>query len=172
MSKGTRKRDTDMEPLDSTNIGRFTESMRKFATWLNEWMLAGKMGLSKQTFSSRVKTSQSFPLLIQRLLEIIYWLEIFNQIHLKSTLEYIANLMVLTILVVMNSFYMQKNQWQSNISSNFRVYNERGKQHKGNDSLEAQAEVEHCGNIITEMLLPRPYHAHMTQMDADSVLRC
>ena len=72
MSKGTRKRDTDMEPLDSANIGRFTESMRKFATWLNEWMLAGKMGLSKQTFSSRVKTSQSFPLLIQRLLEIIY----------------------------------------------------------------------------------------------------
>lgn len=42
----------------------------------------------------------------------------------------------------------------------------------GNDSLEAQAEVEHCGNIITEILLPRPYHAHMTQMDADSVLHC
>ena len=36
----------------------------------------------------------------------------------------------------------------------------------GNDSVEAQAEVEHCGNIITEMLLPRPEHAHMTQIDA------
>ena len=31
-----------MEPLDGTNIGRFTESMHKFATWLNEWMLSGK----------------------------------------------------------------------------------------------------------------------------------
>ena len=120
-----------MEPLDSTNIGRFTEFMRKFPTWLNEWMLVGKMRLSKQTFSSCLKTSQSFPLLIQRLLEIIYWLEIFNQIHLKSTLEYIANLMVLTIFAVMNSFYMQKNQSESNLSSNFRVYNERGKQHNG-----------------------------------------
>ena len=39
----------------------------------------------------------------------------------------------------------------------------------GNDSLEAQAEVEHCGNIITEMLLSRPYHAHMTEMDTDIV---
>ena len=37
----------------------------------------------------------------------------------------------------------------------------------GNDNVEAQAEVEHCGNIITEMLLPRPDHAHMTQMDAN-----
>ena len=36
--KGTLKRDIDMEPLDSTNIGRFTEFMHKFTTWLNEWM--------------------------------------------------------------------------------------------------------------------------------------
>ena len=65
VSKGTRKRDIDMEPLDSTNIGRFTEFMHKFATWLNEWMLFGKRGFSKQTFSSCLQTSQSFPLLIQ-----------------------------------------------------------------------------------------------------------
>ena len=36
-------------------------------------------------------------------------------------------------------------------------------------SVEAQAEVEHCGNIFTEMLLPRPEYAHMTQMEADIV---
>ena len=36
-------------------------------------------------------------------------------------------------------------------------------------SIKAQAEVEHCGSIITEMLLPRPDVAHMTQMDADIV---
>ena len=38
-----------------------------------------------------------------------------------------------------------------------------------NDSVEAQAEVEHCGNSINEMLLARSDHAHMTQMDADIV---
>ena len=32
----------------------------------------------------------------------------------------------------------------------------------GNDSVEAQTEVEHRGNIITEMLLPCPDDAHMT----------
>ena len=36
-------------------------------------------------------------------------------------------------------------------------------------SIKAQAEVEHCGNISTEMLLPRPDIVHMTQMDADIV---
>ena len=29
----------------------------------------------------------------------------------------------------------------------------------GNNSVKGQAEVEHCGNIITEMLLPRPDHS-------------
>ena len=38
----------------------------------------------------------------------------------------------------------------------------------GNDS----AEVEHCRNIITEMLLLRPDHAHMTQMDRYCLLHC
>ena len=37
----------------------------------------------------------------------------------------------------------------------------------GNDSIENHTEVEHCGNITTEMLLPQPDHAHMTQIDAD-----
>ena len=69
VSKGTQKRDIDMEPLGSTNIGRFIEFMHKFATWLNEWMLSDKRGLSKQTFSSCLQTSQSFSLLIQHLLE-------------------------------------------------------------------------------------------------------
>ena len=64
VSKGTRKRNIDMEPLDGTSIGRFTEFMHKFAIWLNEWMLMGKRGLSKQTFSSCLQTSQSFLLLI------------------------------------------------------------------------------------------------------------
>ena len=53
-----------MEPLDSTNVRRFTEFMHKFANWLNEWMLSGKRGLSKH-----FQTSQSFLLLIQHLLE-------------------------------------------------------------------------------------------------------
>ena len=39
----------------------------------------------------------------------------------------------------------------------------------GNDCIKTQAEVEHCGKIITEMLLPLPDHAHMTQMDTDIV---
>lgn len=39
----------------------------------------------------------------------------------------------------------------------------------GNDRDEAQVEVEHSGNIITEMLLFRPGHAHLTQMDAEVV---
>ena len=43
--------------------------MHKFATSLNEWMLSGKRGLSKQTLSSCIQTLQSFPLLIQHLLE-------------------------------------------------------------------------------------------------------
>ena len=36
VSKGTWKRDIDMDLLYSTNIGRFTEFLHKFATWLNE----------------------------------------------------------------------------------------------------------------------------------------
>ena len=36
-----------------------------------------------------------------------------------------------------------------------------------NDRDEAQVEVEHSGNIITEMLLFRPDIAYLTQMDAD-----
>ena len=40
--KGTRKRDIEIEPLDSTNIRRFTDFMHKFETCLNEWMLSGK----------------------------------------------------------------------------------------------------------------------------------
>ena len=39
----------------------------------------------------------------------------------------------------------------------------------GNVSVEAQAEVEHCGNIITEILLPRPKHVHMAQIHAEFV---
>ena len=38
-----------------------------------------------------------------------------------------------------------------------------------NDSVEAQSEVEHCGNVITKMLVSQPDHAHTTQMDADIV---
>ena len=39
-----------------------------------------------------------------------------------------------------------------------------------NNSVKAQAEeTEHCGNIITEMLLTRPDHTHMTQMDVNIV---
>ena len=39
----------------------------------------------------------------------------------------------------------------------------------GNDSVKAQAEVKYCGNIITEMLRPRPNHTDMTQMNAYGV---
>ena len=39
-----------------------------------------------------------------------------------------------------------------------------------NNSVKAQAEeTEHCGNIITEMLLTRPDHTHVTQMDVNIV---
>ena len=57
VSKGTWKQDIDIEPLGSTNVGRFTEFIHKFATWLNEGMLSGKRGLSKQTFSSCHQTA-------------------------------------------------------------------------------------------------------------------
>ena len=30
-----------------------------------------------------------------------------------------------------------------------------------NDSVKSHAEEEHCGNIIIEMLLPRPDHTHV-----------
>ena len=39
----------------------------------------------------------------------------------------------------------------------------------GNVSVEAQAEVEHCGNIITEILLPWPKHVRMAQIHAEFV---
>ena len=39
----------------------------------------------------------------------------------------------------------------------------------GNNSVEAQPEVEHCGNIINEMLLPQSDHSNMNQMNADIV---
>ena len=33
------------------------------------------------------------------------------------------------------------------------------------DSVKSQAEVEHCRNVITQMLLPGPDDVHMTEMD-------
>ena len=63
MSKGKQKQDIVIEPLESTNIIRFTKYMHKFATSFNEWMLLGKTGVSKRTFS------ESFTLLIQHLLK-------------------------------------------------------------------------------------------------------
>ena len=86
--KHTWKQDIDMEPLDSTNIGSFTKFKHKFATWLNEWVLLGKRGLTKQTFSSCLQTSQSFPPLIQHLLKSkrLYYLLTGNiQSEIKST---------------------------------------------------------------------------------------
>ena len=47
VSKGSQKPDIDMELLDSTNTRRFIKFTNKFATWLNEWILSGKRGLSK-----------------------------------------------------------------------------------------------------------------------------
>ena len=41
MSKGKQKQDIVIEPLESTNIIRFTKYMHKFATSFNEWMLLG-----------------------------------------------------------------------------------------------------------------------------------
>ena len=37
----------------------------------------------------------------------------------------------------------------------------------GNDSIKAQAEVEHCGIIITKILLALLNYTHMIQMDTD-----
>ena len=65
--KGTRKRDIEIEPLDSTNIRRFIDFIHKFATCLNEWMLSGETELSRQIFSC-LQTSQSSSLLIQHLI--------------------------------------------------------------------------------------------------------
>ena len=48
VSKGKQKQDISIEPLGNTNIIRFTKFMHKFATSLNEWVLLGKTGLSKE----------------------------------------------------------------------------------------------------------------------------
>ena len=58
-----------MESLDCINIELSTEFMHKFAAWLNQWILSGKMRLSKRTYFFYLQTSESFPLLIQHLLE-------------------------------------------------------------------------------------------------------
>ena len=67
-SKGIRKRDPDSDPINAGNIVNL-EFLNKFATWLEEWMISGKSGLSKQTFLSCQQTSQSFPLLVKYLIE-------------------------------------------------------------------------------------------------------
>ena len=36
----------------------------------------------------------------------------------------------------------------------------------GNDSVKALTEATHCGKVVTEKLLERPDHAHVTQMNA------
>ena len=108
--------------------------MHKFGTWLNEWMLSGKKGLSKQTFTSCFQTSQSFPLLIQHLLEIKgfdYILtgnnqsdppeKCFGRYRQLSDANYSGSEKV---------FRCRKIN-ESSLSSNFWVYNERGRQHNG-----------------------------------------
>ena len=60
VSKGKRKRDINMEPIDASNIARFSAFMN---------MSSGKSVFSKQTFLSCIQTSRSFPLLVQHLLE-------------------------------------------------------------------------------------------------------
>ena len=69
VSKGKRKRDINMKPIDATNIACFLGFMNMFATWLDDWMSSGKSGFSKQTFLSCIQTSRSFTLLVQHLLE-------------------------------------------------------------------------------------------------------
>ena len=66
--KGIRKRDPDSDPINAGNIGNL-EFLNKFATWLEEWLISGKNGLSKQTFLSCQQTSQSFPLLVKYLID-------------------------------------------------------------------------------------------------------
>ena len=66
--KRKTKKGHHMEPIDATNIERFSAFMNMFATWLDDWMSSGKSGFSKQTFLSCIQTSRSFPLLVQHLL--------------------------------------------------------------------------------------------------------
>ena len=68
LSKGTRKRDPDSEPITVSNIVNL-EFLNKFAAWLEEWMFSGKNGLSKQTFLACLQTSKTFPLLVEYLLK-------------------------------------------------------------------------------------------------------
>ena len=41
----------------------------------------------------------------------------------------------------------------------------------GNDRVKAQADTEHCGNVIIEMLRPRPDHAHIMYYVASFISR-
>ena len=110
VSKGKQKQDISIEPLDSTNIIRFTKFMHKFATSLNEWVLFGKTGLSKQKFS------ESFSLMTHHLRTLLSTEEkTFNLIHLKDALKIISSLLVLTALVVTNSSEVQENQLELNL---------------------------------------------------------
>ena len=147
--------------------------MHKFGTWLNEWMLSGKKGLSKQTFTSCFQTSQSFPLLIQHLLEIKGFDYIltgnnqsdppekrFGRYRQLSDANYSGS----------EKQFLDAEKSMNQVSHQISGYTMKEVGNiMGNDSVEAQAEVEHCGNVIIEMLLPPPDLVHMAQMDADIV---
>ena len=84
---------------------------------------------------------------------------------MKSALVDISNLLLLPILAVRNTLDAEKSirvkslitfSWYTmkEVSNIMRI-----------DSVKSQAEVEHCRNVITQMLLPGPDDVHMTEMD-------
>ena len=144
--------------------------MHKFGTWLHAWMLSSKREINKQTFSSCHQTSKSFPLLIQPLLETKGLDFILTENIQSDLLE--KRFGRYRQLIGANYFSSEKQTLDAEKSIRFKsliTFSRYTKKEVSNimriDSVKSQAEAEHCRNITTQMLLPRPDDAHMTEMD-------
>ena len=174
ISKGRRKRCADMEPISMTNIGEFSGFMCKFVSWLNDWMLSGKRGLSKQTFSSCIQTSSTFPLLLQHLLEVKQLSYILTGNIQSDPLEKrfgrYRQLSGANYFGSVRQFLDAEKSIRVKSLIKFSGYTMREVNYiLGKDEAKMQSEVKFHGNAIIEMLLPKPDVAQMTGIDADIV---
>ena len=146
-----------MEPLDLINIELSTEFMHKFVTWLNDWMLLDKTGLSKRTYFSCIQTSESFPLLIQHLLEmkgLEYILtENIQLVLLENVLGRYHQLSGANCFGDMKKFLDAEKLISVKSLIKFSGYtmtkvNVKWWEIMENGSVKVRTEVEHCRNII------------------------
>ena len=86
-----------MEPIDATNIERFSAFMNIFATWFDDWMSSGKKWLQQADILVLYPNFKKLPIISfsiswrRKQLSLHSYRKICSQIHWKKGLEGFVN---------------------------------------------------------------------------------